>query len=30
MEVRWPGLTWPLSLTAFEEGARAIHIPGVA
>lgn len=30
MEVRWPGVTWPLSLNDFEDGARDVHIPGAA
>ncbi|MGJ8546302.1 MAG: C45 family autoproteolytic acyltransferase/hydrolase [Sulfitobacter sp.] len=30
MELRWPGTTWPLSLGAFEEGARPISVPGAA
>jgi hypothetical protein len=30
MEIRWPGVVWPLSLARFQEGARAIHIPGAA
>ncbi|MFT4794080.1 MAG: putative choloylglycine hydrolase [Paracoccaceae bacterium] len=27
MEIRWPGVTWPLSLTDFEDGARTVYIP---
>jgi hypothetical protein len=30
MEIRWPGVVWPLSLTNFEDGARQVHIPGAA
>ncbi len=30
MEIRWPGVSWPLSLTDFEDGARDVHIPGAA
>lgn len=30
MEIRWPGTIWPLSMDAFKEGARLVHIPGAA
>jgi predicted choloylglycine hydrolase len=30
MELRWPGVVWPLSLNEFEEGARKVALPGVA
>lgn len=30
MELRWPGTVWPLALGAFEEGGRAVHLPGAA
>ncbi len=30
MELRWPGVVWPLSLKNFEEGARDVRLPGVA
>lgn len=30
MEIRWPGVIWPLSLTKFEDGAREVHLPGAA
>jgi predicted choloylglycine hydrolase len=30
MELRWPGTTWPLSLSRFEEGGRSVLVPGAA
>lgn len=30
MELRWPGTVWPLSMRAFQEGGRRVHIPGPA
>jgi hypothetical protein len=30
MELRWPGVVWPLSLKDFVEGAREVTLPGVA
>ena len=30
MELRWPGVIWPLSLRDFVEGARKVTLPGVA
>ena len=29
MELRWPGVVWPLSLKDFVEGAREVVLPGV-
>jgi predicted choloylglycine hydrolase len=29
MELRWPGVVWPLSLDEFEDGAREVALPGV-
>ena len=29
MELRWPGVVWPLSLKEFVEGARDVTLPGV-
>lgn len=30
MELRWPGVVWPLSLDDFVEGAREVTLPGAA
>jgi predicted choloylglycine hydrolase len=30
MELRWPGVVWPLSLKDFVEGGRDVRLPGVA
>ncbi|MEQ6249273.1 C45 family peptidase [Sulfitobacter sp. HNIBRBA3233] len=30
MELRWPGVVWPLSLKDFAEGAREVLLPGAA
>jgi len=30
MELRWPGTTWALSLSDFNEGARQVLVPGAA
>ncbi|UWR22711.1 C45 family autoproteolytic acyltransferase/hydolase [Sulfitobacter sp. S190] len=30
MELRWPGVTWQLSLKDFAEGARDVSLPGAA
>ena len=30
MELRWPGTTWPLSLSDFTEGGRQVLVPGAA
>jgi hypothetical protein len=29
MELRWPGVVWPLSMKDFQEGAREVTLPGV-